>query len=91
MTLRAPALSHSFRGFILSTLLPLSAPAAVPSAAAAPPAPTTGPADRVYRNGVVFTADAANSFAEALAIRDGRIVLQTLVGGLVVYEAARRP
>ncbi len=32
------------------------------------------PADRVYRNGVLFTADARNGAAEALAIRDGRIV-----------------
>ena len=36
------------------------------------------PADRVYRNGVIFTADAAHTTAEALAIRDGRIVY---VGG----------
>jgi predicted amidohydrolase YtcJ len=33
-----------------------------------------GPADRVYLNGVVFTADARNSAASALAIRDGRIL-----------------
>ena len=32
------------------------------------------PADRVYRNGVVFTADARNTIAEAVAIREGRIV-----------------
>ena len=32
------------------------------------------PADRVYRNGTVFTADAQNSMAEAVAIRDSRIV-----------------
>jgi predicted amidohydrolase YtcJ len=32
------------------------------------------PADRVYRNGVLFTSTAGNSIAEALAIRDGRIV-----------------
>lgn len=35
---------------------------------------TIGPADRVYRNGVIFIANAGNSHAEALAIRDGRIV-----------------
>jgi predicted amidohydrolase YtcJ len=33
-----------------------------------------GPADRVYRNGVIFTADAQHRTAEALAIRDGRIL-----------------
>ena len=32
------------------------------------------PADRVYRNGTVFTADAQNSIVQAVAIRDGRIV-----------------
>jgi predicted amidohydrolase YtcJ len=39
-------------------------------------APSFGasPADRVYRNGVIFTPDAGNGTAEALAIRDGRIV-----------------
>lgn len=31
-------------------------------------------ADRVYLNGVIFTADAGNSRASALAIRDGRIL-----------------
>ncbi len=38
---------------------------------AAPPSPA---ADRVYRNGVIFTADANNGILEALAIRDGKIV-----------------
>ena len=41
-------------------------------------ASTGGPADRVYRNGVLFTAAASNSPAEALAIRGGRIIY---VGG----------
>jgi predicted amidohydrolase YtcJ len=35
---------------------------------------TNNPADRVYRNGVVFTADAQHRTAEALAVHDGRIV-----------------
>ncbi len=35
---------------------------------------TNRPADRVYRNGVIFTADAQNRTAEALAIRGGQIV-----------------
>jgi predicted amidohydrolase YtcJ len=34
----------------------------------------SGPAERVYLNGVVFTADARSSTASALAIRDGRIL-----------------
>jgi len=32
------------------------------------------PADRVFRNGVVFTADASSSIAAAVAVRDGHIV-----------------
>ena len=35
---------------------------------------TDPPADRAYRNGTVFTADVQNPVAEAVAIRDGRIV-----------------
>ena len=42
--------------------------------AAAATSSSSSPADRVYRNGVIFTADARNRTAEALAIRDGRIV-----------------
>jgi predicted amidohydrolase YtcJ len=32
------------------------------------------PADRVYRNGVIFTANGRNGSAEALAIREGQII-----------------
>jgi predicted amidohydrolase YtcJ len=35
---------------------------------------TTPPADRVFTNGVVYTADSANPKAEAVAVRAGRIV-----------------
>ncbi|HKU17108.1 MAG TPA: amidohydrolase [Steroidobacteraceae bacterium] len=48
-------------------LLMMSAP--IPAAESA-----GGAADRVYLNGVIFTADAANARASALAIRDGRIL-----------------
>lgn len=51
---------------IVGTALLLLSVAAVPAAERA--------ADRVYLNGVVFTADAADSSATALAIRDGRIL-----------------
>ena len=44
------------------------------SVAAARHASAADPADRVYRNGVVFTADDKAPAAEAVAIRDGRIV-----------------
>ena len=54
-------------------------------------APANGPADRVYRNGVIFTADARHPAAEALAIRGGRIVyigdnrgLTPFIGGATV-------
>ncbi|MEI8299908.1 MAG: amidohydrolase [Pseudomonadota bacterium] len=40
----------------------------------APSAGATVAASRVYLNGVVFTADAAGSLAEAIAVRAGRIV-----------------
>ena len=58
---------------------------------ARPQVSTTGPADRLYRNGVIFTADGRHRTAEALAIRDGRIVyvgdnrgLAPLVGSATV-------
>ena len=50
----------------------------VPRIAAAGSAPAPAPADLVYRHGVIFTAAAGKSSAQALAIRDGRIVY---VGG----------
>jgi predicted amidohydrolase YtcJ len=40
----------------------------------AAPSLTAGPADRVYLNGVIFTADAQNRMAQAVAIRGGRII-----------------
>jgi predicted amidohydrolase YtcJ len=53
------------------------------SFAAAPPA-----ADRVYRNGVVFTADTRLPRAQALAIRDGRIVFVGSDRGVSRYVGA---
>src|SRR5262245_12889493 len=38
------------------------------------PAPPTAPATRAYTNGAIFTADAAHRSADAIAIREGRIV-----------------
>ncbi len=60
-----PQHSHTFA--MLTMLLFTGASAA--SLAAAPPS-----AERVYRNGVIFTADARRPRAQALAVRDGRIV-----------------
>ena len=51
---------------IIGTAMLLLTVAAVPAAERA--------ADRVYLNGVVFTAATGNSLASALAIRDGRIL-----------------
>ena len=45
----------------------------------------SGPAERVYVNGAVFTADARNSTASALAIRDGRILYVGSDAGLARY------
>ena len=43
------------------------------------------PADRVYRNGVIFTADTTASHAEALAIKGGRIVFVGLDAKIKSY------
>jgi predicted amidohydrolase YtcJ len=62
-----PARFLSLLLFVSTTVLGQSNPA--------PPAgDPSGPADRLYRNGIIFTADAHHGMAEALAIRDGRIV-----------------
>ena len=53
--------------FLAALLLPAVSVVAASS-------PSANPADRVYRNGVIFMADSRNGTAEALAIRDGRIV-----------------
>ena len=45
-----------------------------PAVTIAASVPAAAPADRVYRNGVVFTADGQGTMAEALAVRGGRIV-----------------
>ena len=59
---------------ILVALVPKAQAQGLATPPAAAPSSTASPADRVYRNGVIFTADARNSHAEALAIRDGRII-----------------
>lgn len=46
---------------------------------------TAGKADRVYRNGVIFTSDAGNPRAEAIAIREGRIIYVGAARGLAPY------
>ena len=61
-------------------VLVLATFAALSSAGAA-----EGPADRVFRNGVIFTADAAASHAEALAVTGGRIVFVGLDAAIKPY------
>ncbi len=51
-------------------------------------APANGPADRVYRSGVIFTADTRHPAAEALAIRGGRIVYVGDSRGLTPFVGA---
>ena len=55
---------------------------------AAASSPNAIPADRVYRNGVIFMADTDNGTAEALAIRDGRIVYVGSNQGLAPFVGA---
>ena len=58
---------------IMRTIIAL-APLLLTAGSAIAAALTAGPADRAYRNGVIFTADDGNSLAQALAIRGGRII-----------------
>ena len=64
------------RASALIALLALSActPAAPPSAANPHPALPAQAADMVLRGGKVFVADSAGTMAQALAIRDGKVV-----------------
>src|SRR5450631_4821611 len=62
-----PAMPYSLRVIAGAVSLLLSGFSA---ASAAPP----DAAERIYRNGVIFTADDHNPRAQALAIRDGLIV-----------------
>jgi predicted amidohydrolase YtcJ len=52
-------------------------------------APTAAPADRAYRNGIIFTADGGSSQVQALAIRDGRIIYVGSNQGLAPYIDAK--
>lgn len=46
---------------------------------------TAAPAEAVYRNGVIFTADAGSRQVSAIAVRDGRIVYAGEESGLTPY------
>lgn len=77
----AIAIGPSLRALFLAALF-----TTVLHAAASPPGAI--PADRVYRNGVIFMADTHNGTAEALAIRDGRIVYVGSSEGLAPFVGA---
>jgi len=51
-------------------------------------APALAPADTVYTNGVVYTADAAHTLAQAVAVKDGRIVYVGDDAGAAAYVGA---
>jgi predicted amidohydrolase YtcJ len=46
-------------------------------------------ADRVYRNGIIFTADAGNRSAQAVAIREGRIIYVGTDDGVATFIGAK--
>ena len=56
-----------------STLMPSSTPARPATPSIAPTVPPEGSADRVLLNGKVITVDAADTIAQAVAIKDGLI------------------
>ena len=71
----------SIRIFLLAfTLLSTYAASSAPA--------STAPADRVYRNGVVFTADSRNTIAQAIAIREGWIIYVGSNRGLTPFLGA---
>ena len=56
--------------------------------AGAADAPAPPPADTVYTGGVVYTADAAHQMAQAVAVKDGRIVYVGDDAGAAAYVGA---
>lgn len=73
---------HRFPAIALLALLILS------GNSGADPSKPPAAADRVYRNGIVYTVDARHSRAEALAVRAGRIIYVGSNLGAERYEAA---
>ena len=65
---------------LVQTLMTAVFLVAVGEGMAAPP--VAEPADTVYRNGAVYTVDAVRSWAEAIAVRTGRIVYVGSNGGV---------
>jgi predicted amidohydrolase YtcJ len=89
--MQAARLPVAIAGLIV-TALPIVAASVsllLSGASVASAASTISPADRVYRNGVIFTADARSSRAQALAIRDGRIIYVGSNQGLAPFIDAK--
>src|SRR6185312_2938560 len=82
ITTGVPAMPSLPRAIVLLVSLLLTALSAESGASA------VAAADSVYRNGVIFTADAGNSLAQALAIRAGRIIYVGSNRGLAPYIGA---
>src|SRR5580658_663325 len=61
----------------------------IPMQAAVAAAGDGAPADTVYRNGFIYTVDAADSVQQALAVRAGRIVYVGSEAGLKPFVGAR--
>lgn len=82
------AVLNVLAGTLVLALAPNALAQGVSDSTGSIPSATVSPADRVYRNGVIFTADAHNATAEALAIRDGRIVYVGSNQGLAPFVGA---
>ncbi len=75
-------MKRPLRALLLAACFLLTALMAAASSSSA------SPADRVYHNGTIFMADTRNGTAEALAIRDGRIVYVGSNQGLTPFVGA---
>lgn len=73
------------RSWSLFLLIAMLAAFGVPAQASAQSAPL---ADLYFENGTIYTADAADSVAEALAVKDGKIVYVGPAEGAAAYKEA---
>jgi predicted amidohydrolase YtcJ len=83
-----PALLVRATAFVLLAVVPTAYSQSASTPAPAANSSSATPADRVYRNGVIFTAAAGKGTAEALAIRDGRIVYVGSYQGVAPFVGA---
>lgn len=69
-----------------SVILALTGSVCIAGCSAEPEAETVIVADRIFQNGSVYTVDESRSWAEAVAIKDGRIIYVGDVAGASAYE-----